>query len=445
GIWSDRSADIGNRPIASIAFAAGTVLAADSAGSVFRSEDSGLTYAETTDGTPSGRNFQILFDPIATDTAWLISSNGLFRSTNDGVTWSQTSSLVRRTFALHPTVPGVVIADSNEAALLSTDGGVSFPSTLGGIETQNGALNEVTFLPDGTVALSTDGGLYLANYPELSFRPTSTGIPAFDARELTASADDTIAVASPAGVVVVDGDGERLLWDDLDPSSMLTVELDPADSSRLLTGRVGLFRSTDGGQSFSVVFGTSLGQIRDIRCQQALCIAGARDGVARSTDFGETWTGTFLDDSVDDVRFGRDPNSTILGVNQGGIWRSIDQGLTWDYVTIGVPRLDAAEMLEDGSVIVTSRNGVFVGDSLTAAFQPTSIGGFCRDVIRDAEGRLVVGNSDGVFWTQDPGGTWMEIPGLAGLEPRSFAFTTGTLWVGTNDQGLYRTPWPPSP
>ncbi|MEM6733219.1 MAG: hypothetical protein AAF658_16795, partial [Myxococcota bacterium] len=77
------------------------------------------------------------------------------------------------------------------------------------------------------------------------------------------------------------------------------------------------------------------------------------------------------------------------------------------------------------------------------AFSSTAVTASSLDVLADDSGRIVVGTDTGVFWTTDPRLFWTEVPGLSGLDARSLAFTDGSLWVGTNDFGLFRTDWPP--
>ncbi len=117
--------------------------------------------------------------------------------------------------------------------------------------------------------------------------------------------------------------------------------------------RSSIFRSEDGGQSFSTVFTSEEGRIQDLRAKpddfnvQFAAVNGT--GVLRSTDGGKTWENTFsalvyggarielaISQSHPEVVWasvqGTGARSTLGGDPVADIYRSVDAGESWRFV-----------------------------------------------------------------------------------------------------------------
>lgn len=112
-----------------------------------------------------------------------------------------------------------------------------------------------------------------------------------------------------------------------DPDIVLAV----AWRSQFNPSRNGVYRSADGGISWTLVQPGSVGQVAFAPDDGSLAIAALGSGVAVSHDAGTTWTFRFLDPAWH-VAIGPLESSGVRRVYAAGedtIWRSIDGGGTW--------------------------------------------------------------------------------------------------------------------
>lgn len=113
-------------------------------------------------------------------------------------------------------------------------------------------------------------------------------------------------------------------------------------SSSVVYLGAGLFRSTDGGNSWNVIGLTDVGAFSKVYVHPMnsnLIIAGAvkrNHGFFISTDAGKTWQKRFSG-SVSDVSINPfNPNEFVIGVNSNGIYFTSDAGLNWEERNVGL-------------------------------------------------------------------------------------------------------------
>ncbi|MEW5915803.1 MAG: glycosyl hydrolase, partial [Gemmatimonadota bacterium] len=221
-----------------------------------------------------------------------------------------------------------------------------------------------------------------------------------------------IAVAPSDPSVIYVGTGEKDLREDL-------------------TYGTGVYRSTDGGQSW-VSLGLrethQIGQIRiDPRNPDRVFVAAmghafgpnAERGVFRTTDGGKTWQKVlFVDDSTGAIditmdptnprilfaamwKFQRTPWSMISGGGKSGIWKTTDGGDTWKEITHneGLPTVPLGRIGIDISRTMPNR------------------------IYASIEAKDTLG---GIFRSDDGGDTWQHVNGEQKFNVRMWYYSTLT-------------------
>jgi hypothetical protein len=145
----------------------------------------------------------------------------------------------------------------------------------------------------------------------------------------------------------------------------------------------GIFKSTDGGETWNNVFSTGASNYLGIDCDSLnnVYVANATNGLIYSTDGGQNFTlipsSVFNGNTINMVACGR-LGHIFAGATNGGIWRSTDFGATWTntalttftIVTIAVNKNDP-DIIYAGSSS-TSANGFFISTDGGLTFGPST-------------------------------------------------------------------------
>jgi photosystem II stability/assembly factor-like uncharacterized protein len=145
----------------------------------------------------------------------------------------------------------------------------------------------------------------------------------------------------------------------------------------------GIFKSTDGGETWTNMFSTGASNYLGIDCDSLnnVYIANTSNGMLTSTDGGQNFTlipsSTFNGNTINMVACGR-LGYIFAGATNGGIWRSTDFGATFTntalqsntIVSIAVDKYDANIIYAGSSS--TSVNGFFVSTDGGLTFGPST-------------------------------------------------------------------------
>lgn len=266
---------------------------------VLKSTDGGNTWAQT------GLNFsyelykqinQIRFLPGNSNIILAATTDGMYRTTNGGTSWTLVKNNIRiYDIEFHPTIPNTVYAATNGAFIKSTDGGVTWTDMTSGLVTngQRTAIEVTANAPDNVYCLTTEN----QDFKSL-FKSTNKGV----------SFTNTNASVSI---------GAQAWWD-------LLFKVSPTNQNTIFLGGVYMQRSDDGGATWNsnihihaddhnmFVYGSNL----------FICNDG---GLYRSTDNGVSWT--FLGGNLQIMQFYRissyvyDVNFLIAGSQDNGTCR----------------------------------------------------------------------------------------------------------------------------
>ncbi len=342
--WANRSAGLPANPLKDAVYDGARVLVCggQNFGSqyvgLYSSNDLGASWTALHDGSwPSLSIRDIELRPgLGTTLLLAAETGGVFRSDDSGASWAfgvgGTSMLAANSVSWHPTeADEVLVGASSLAVWRSEDGGASFTPSSAGI----GALNVHSIagnpLDGGQLALAfqglNDGGIYTSQDAGVTW----TLEPAPSTRW------NTVGYA-PDGTLYALSDG---------PSSVA------AEGLYRRAAAVWIALGPDQGSYFeSELFALLFSHLDD----QVILLGGSDFGVAgheatawRTTDAGASWTKTFegTDDyeDVTAIEFVADGSEATLlasftdtsSASSGGALRSTDGGQTWGTASAGLP------------------------------------------------------------------------------------------------------------
>lgn len=353
--------------------------------------------------------------------------------------------------------PATVYVATGFSLFRSTDSGVSFARRAAAQDL--GYINDLVVSPANVdvVYLLSDSGVMKSINGGGSFAPASSGLPTlnFFVRDLAMdpSTPDTLILTSASHGAFRTTDGGSN-WAAIGTATLPTylsqVAIDPGNPSRVLISPCApddgspyagahLYRSTDGGTSFSPVTVTALAP-GAATCTAALAFSSTSAGVVlgvqgfgplqpsnlllRSTDSGATFTAsspgpasTLLISSFNFVAGA--PNEVLAANARGAFRRSIDDGLTFPAAAASPVLPGPSPALE--SQVVSSKPG-------------------------DASVRYFISRGAGFFRSTDSGATWTESNlGNTSVNARAIAVnpsTPSTIYVGQGESEATWITWP---
>ena len=224
------------------------------------------------------------------------------------------------------------------------------------------------------------------------------------------------------------------------------------------TGNSGIYRSDDHGQSWYTV-STAVQGIRNIveSKQKKLFAVCSEDLVLVSTDAGIVWdtvaplTGQFVNNI-----FVSPKGFLYATIMMGGIWRSTDDGITWEQKNVGVPDQHWGEgvaFLSNGDILLSTGAsgvyGIFRSTNDGDSWVPSQEGlthTYTYWLCEGKPGIVFAGtNSTGLYRSTDNGKTWhISVKGIADSTKSEvfhvFADGAGILYADCSYRaGLYRS------
>ncbi len=195
---------------------------------VYRSTDGGQTW---TNLTPSINSLdyvsQIIINPSNSNEIVFASSDGVYKSTNGGQNWTLTLNAGIREMRMKPGNFNYLYAVSNTRFYRSTNGGDSFSMVSSGLPSSSNVSRYVMDVtpaaPNNVYVLATNGSSFVGLYKSTNSGSSFTRTAANDAL-----------------------DGSQQTWYDL---AMTVSDTDP---NIIFLGELNLWKSTNGGASFSV-------------------------------------------------------------------------------------------------------------------------------------------------------------------------------------------------
>ncbi len=287
---------------------------------LYFSADNGANWSARRGGLKASDIKALAFPPSVANLVYAATSIGIFKSTDGGVSWQETSSMLQpfagsrvSAMAVDPADASTIFVAALNAIYKSADGGQTFQFSSNGIFS---LVNEVIVVPGQPSRLyaGTSLGAYRSVDGGASWQQINTGLtlspfggtPARVQRLAVDPVNSQILYAATSfGVYKTTngGDNWTVAGTGITQSSILTVVIDPLNSQTLYAGgdpfSGNLYKSTDGGatwvlsnqgltgQNLSVVVN---GITIDPVTTSVLYVATLSNGIFKSTDGGVSWS-----------------------------------------------------------------------------------------------------------------------------------------------------------
>ena len=196
---------------------------------VLKSTDGGATWNTTglSFANTSTRAADIFIHPTNSNTLWVATSVGVYKTTNAGVSWTNVLSGNIKDIKLKPGDPNTVYAVTSSAFYKSTDGGTTFSAVTSGLPASSGRL-AIDVTPANSsyvyVLSATTGngfqGLYRSTNSGASFTKTAASTDIFESTQA---------------------------WYDM------ALAVSRTNAEMVFTGCLNVWKSTNGGTSFTKV------------------------------------------------------------------------------------------------------------------------------------------------------------------------------------------------
>jgi len=279
---------------------------------LFKTTDAAKAWSRSDSGLPATASF-VQVDPQQPATVYAVSSGGLFKSIDRGVSWHSTAAAAVSSLWIDPVDSTLYIGTSHGDFVRSRDGGATFVSLAAAL---GGNLNGVAFDPTNRLVIYARWG----------------GHGSTDGIYKTTDGGDTWKRTGLVGAM--NGSGP--------------LAIDPANPSILYAEarNRGLVKSIDGGDTWTAL-GGDVNQIVVDSKSTLYTVFGSLIGVLPSGGVTKQQAapgpvGTLLIDPTNSSTW----YATISGTNGQGVYKTTDNGDTWQSVNTGLPSSLSATSLE---------------------------------------------------------------------------------------------------
>jgi photosystem II stability/assembly factor-like uncharacterized protein len=334
---------------------------------IYRSDNAGDSWRKLIGIPGTHRRTHILTqDPRASETIYAGTTLGLFKSADEGRTWRHLTFEQVNGMVFDPDDPRTLyLATEHAGVLKSIDAGETVHPVNVGFANHN--LTQITGDGQrlyassayeglyGGVFVSSDGGLHWilqANEHALLGRNLhSLAAAPLPGGGLFAAAEDAVLRSADGGKTWVPLAAQPRVPTPAaaTPTSRIRIyslRTVQTDKLVLLAGtQAGLFRSLNGGASWTVVKDAALGGLPVLSIYMpprgaARIAARTTGGIFISEDMGGTWRPAPLPDNtyyLYDLALPADPDGPILAGTSRGILQSMDHGSHWKLITDDIP------------------------------------------------------------------------------------------------------------
>ena len=299
-------------------------------------------------------------NPENSSALYAVDSDGIFKSTNGGDSWSRLNiGFTRPNFgslAINPDNPENLYAGGSPYQLnKSTDSGTTWNAASDGIPSyapvKSLAINKQN--PTTLYAGTNGSGVYKSTNSGIDWSAANNGLGnmSFDILRINPQTPETVYAGEFGGGIFKSTDGGAS-WSEsnngLASKYVSALAINPLETEMLYAGvsNYGVYKSTDGGMSWSEVnselTSTSISTILINPLNPEIVYAATYDeGVFKSTNGGESWSSINI--GLGDVPFyalafdPHYPTTIFAGANGGQVFKSTNEGANWSTIGKGLP------------------------------------------------------------------------------------------------------------
>ena len=425
----------------------GYVYAGTSGSGLFRSIDNGSTWTAINNGLASTGVYSIAFSGshIFAGT----SGDGIFLSTDNGDNWTAINNGLT---GYEIGVKAILVNGSNIYAgagsgiFLSTDNGSSW-TDIAQISGYSYYINSFALSGTDIFAGTTNGGVLLSVDGGSNWDEMNNGITNKQVNAIAVSGSHIFAGTEQDGVYLsVDN---ALSWTTINnglPSLKVTTLAIDGANIYAGTERDGIFQSTDNGTTwYPVNNGLTNGLITSLEISGSQVFAGTYGGVYVSANNGGNWV-SINNGLLNTIArtFAINGNDVFAGVFGAGIFSSNDNGVHWD-LSNDETGTDVWSLAVNGSNIFAGTwDGVYL--STNNGTNWSLINDYLKEYTRRVLSIAFKGTdifagtfNGGVYRSSDNGSNWVEVNnGLSGTSAfvHALAVSDNNIFAGTWD-GVY--------
>ncbi len=332
--WTN-ALDVPMRSVAAAASEGVTRVFAGSFRGLYVSDD-GQTWISSSSGLRGAPWQTLALDPTNSSTIYSVGSEGVAASSNGGSSWSQDlmSPAAGRALAVDPSNPSRILASGWSAGIVrSRDAGATW---------------QAVFSPG---AGYTSAIVFDPVHPSIVYAADFYPLKSMDGGESWSAINHGIESIGANKIAIDSGDSQLLYMSSFSSGA-------PTNS---------LFRSADAGESWVRDAGLAdAGAIQAILADPGRPGAvwlGTSSGLLRGSSSDTAWSQTGFIDLVSAVVADGSANGALyVASGSGNVFRSLDEGVTWEPMGTGLPQLNVYSLLVDtagGVLYAAAGDGVY--------------------------------------------------------------------------------------
>jgi ligand-binding sensor domain-containing protein len=341
---------------------------------------------------------------------------GIDRSMDGGYSWNQCNADLRYVSDIEVLANGTVLAACDQGVYKSTDNGVTWVSTNVGAGT---VFSSVASSSGGDIYAAGNAGVYRSTNNGSTWIEVNSGLVNDDVYDLIATPAGFLFAATAGGVFRSSNNGGTWSRSGAFAEAYSVAVL--TGGNQVFVGSKLIQRSSDNGLSWVRCDG-SIPALRNVmefsKGIDGTYYAGGMPGVMTSTDHGHTWVDCSFGGQVTSFVCDKVGNA-FAGTLMGGVFRSSDRGVTWSQMKNGFPQRDvyvySLSVSSDGSILAGTDYGEVYRSSNNGQqwtkIKTGSSGTYVEEILVDTQGRIFVGllGGGGLQRSTDGGTTWMRI------------------------------------
>jgi photosystem II stability/assembly factor-like uncharacterized protein len=467
--WSHLDSPFSSENVQSIAFdaaIAGRVYVSTFQGGVYQSNDYGASWVQLNNGLTNINVLSLTIDPFDSNTLFAVTPSANFLSNDAGASWRETAKGLPANAALfHPTQQGVIyLALTSNGVACSTDGGATFST----FNTGMGNASVISFSYDQSTqylyAASFKGAFRIAAGASM-WENITNNLPAGTINQVIHDSNQPsgprLLAVTATGLYQMPDQGSQS-WQLIGyfPSRILLIQPDDG-VYYVATYTQGLLVSLNGTYDWKPLNkglqNLFIGAMASPRFSDGIAIyAGSDHGIYTINGLSPSWvpSSNFFETIFEITPHPTDSQTVFAGTERSGVWKSQDQGNTWQRKSKGMQSPQVASIERSPVAPSTLWAGALAGlyfsrdngASWTPATQVpiTSIRAVAVDPARS--GVVLAGTSDGQVWASyDDGNLFRRVQGLPTAAvsqlkitsvngfPVIYALVGGQLYVSTDD------------